>query len=176
MSRRVNKVKLLLDFMDSVESDEENGDFSSDDDLGDPNYEPDQINPEDERCISQLLRECETTDMFIAQAVNLSLNISALDTPAASSTMTVEEVPVVLEDDEEGVTVIEEIVSTTEAAIPSTSSVLPIQVNIQFASHIWLIVIFHVVISCCCFVLLQVYRQYRKMRSNFRKLPGANGQ
>lgn len=71
----------LVEFMDSVDSEDDDGDFSSDDDMKDPNYEPNEISPEDDHCISQCLRDMgETTDMFIAHAVNLSLNISIINT------------------------------------------------------------------------------------------------
>lgn len=77
----------IREFMDSVESDDDDGDFSSDDSMVDPTFEPDDISPEDEDAIDRCLQNLENTDMFIAQAVNLSLNLSSLDAPSASSTL-----------------------------------------------------------------------------------------
>lgn len=76
----------LMEFMDSVETDEEN-DFSRDDEDKDPNYMPDEISPEEEHCISQCIRDMDNSDMFIARAIDMSLNISALDAPSGSSTL-----------------------------------------------------------------------------------------
>lgn len=75
----------LAEFMDSVETDD---DYSSDDTLDDPNYEPEAISAEDAHAISQCLHDMDhqTSDMFIANAVNLSLNLSGMDLPSASST------------------------------------------------------------------------------------------
>ena len=92
-------------FMESAETDEEE-DFSSDDqnidanyelqeispedssddENKDPNYELQEISPEDENIISQCLEDIESSDMFIDQAVDFSLNISGLDLPRACST------------------------------------------------------------------------------------------
>ncbi|CAG9841144.1 unnamed protein product [Diabrotica balteata] len=72
--------------MDSVETDS-SGDYSSDDPDIDPDYEQDEIAPDD--MITECIREMqagETSDYFI-QNVNMSLNISDIQTPAASSTM-----------------------------------------------------------------------------------------
>ena len=80
--------------MDSVETDEEE-DFSDDDDFNDPDYNPEEISPDDEKCIPQCLKEMETTDAFIAQAVNMSLN----DTLSALSTLTAANIaPYVMEE------------------------------------------------------------------------------
>lgn len=72
----------LRDFMDSVYTDEEGGDFSSEDDLNDPTYEPAEISPEYEQAISECLRHFETSEIFFAEAPNLSLNISEFDLPS----------------------------------------------------------------------------------------------
>jgi len=75
----------LREFMESVHTDEEDGEYSiggnlsSEDEL-DPTYEPRVISPEHEREISQCLRDLETTDIFVAQAVGLS----ELDIPSNS--------------------------------------------------------------------------------------------
>lgn len=79
-----------------AESSEE--DFSSDDDMKDPNYEPDHITPEDEFCISECLRqmEKETTDVVMSNVMDATKNISETE-PSASSTLqhgTYEEVEV----------------------------------------------------------------------------------
>ncbi|XP_031622902.1 uncharacterized protein LOC116340503 [Contarinia nasturtii] len=124
----------LIEFMDSVETDEE-ADFDSDDDFDDPIYVPDEITPEDDQYVSEMMQGLEDSDIYITQAINMSLNISALDAPTASSTINpieVEDVfvPVVtteqnavIEGDAVFVPVVEaeETVATTEP-IPSTSS------------------------------------------------------
>ncbi|CAG9830113.1 unnamed protein product [Diabrotica balteata] len=76
----------IQELMDSVETDS-SGDYSSDDPDIDPDYEQDEIAPDD--MITECIREMqagETSDYFI-QNVNMSLNISDIETPAASSTM-----------------------------------------------------------------------------------------
>lgn len=78
----------VVELMESIDTDDEQ-DFSDDVEFIDPDYNPTEISPEDERCISQCLKDLETTDAFIAQAVNMSLNLTALeDMPSASSTLT----------------------------------------------------------------------------------------
>ena len=68
----------IQQFMDFTGSDEENEDFSSDDDFNDTNYGPDNISPEDDQAIDKYLMELKTSNMCIAQAVHLSLNLSSL--------------------------------------------------------------------------------------------------
>lgn len=84
----------LIEFINSVESEDEI--YSSDDSVFDPDYVVDNIEPDSldelpkndeqatEECIQEM-NEAETTDAFL-QAVNLSINISEIENPAASST------------------------------------------------------------------------------------------
>lgn len=113
----------LLEFMDSVETDEE-ADFSSDDELDDPtfNVQDHEISPEDEQCISQSLETMQESDAFIAEAVNYSLNISKIDTPSASSTLNQAQAVEIVELDvvEETASLLEE--ACVVAAVPSTST------------------------------------------------------
>lgn len=78
-------------FMDSVETDSEDGDFSDDDSFADPDFDPhlDEISPEDELAIHQHLQVGDNTETNLVhdfvQAINASLNLD--DLPSASSTM-----------------------------------------------------------------------------------------
>lgn len=80
----------LLQLIDSVD---DGDDCDSDDNVVDPDYvndsiEPDTLEEGDEQVIAECIDEmnaAETTDAFI-QAINLSLNLSAMEQPVASST------------------------------------------------------------------------------------------
>lgn len=52
--------------MDSVET-VGGEDFSDDDEFNDPDYDPTEILPDYERCISTCLQDMETTDASVAQ-------------------------------------------------------------------------------------------------------------
>ncbi|XP_050337662.1 uncharacterized protein LOC126763933 isoform X1 [Bactrocera neohumeralis] len=79
--------------MESVETDEE-ADFSSDDDMNDPDFEPNEISPEDERYISEVVHQIdEDESAFLNKADKFSLNLSAIkeDLPSTSPNEEVEE-------------------------------------------------------------------------------------
>lgn len=79
----------LLEFMESVESDE-GDDLSSDDDIDDPDFVLDEISAEDERYISQVCHQInEDESGFVNQAADYSLNMSTIAQalPSASSTL-----------------------------------------------------------------------------------------
>lgn len=79
----------LLEFMESVQTDEED-DSSSDDGIKDPDFEPDEISAEDEHYISQVVHQInEHESTFINEAADFLLNISEITGafPSASSTL-----------------------------------------------------------------------------------------
>ncbi|XP_049305004.1 piggyBac transposable element-derived protein 4-like isoform X2 [Bactrocera dorsalis] len=98
--RNRKKIKLsemtdeqTCEFMESVETGEE-ADFSSDDDMNDPDFEPNEISPEDERYISEVVHQIdEDESAFLNKADNFSLNLSAIkeDLPSTSPNEEVEE-------------------------------------------------------------------------------------
>lgn len=117
--KKVNMSKLsddeLLDFMDSVESDE---DFSSDDSLLDPDFNPDAITTLQQNAIDEYVEQLENRgeEYYISHAVNVSLNISSDDIPSASSTMNpIEEIAA------EEIVETQAVASTSAATQPSKS-------------------------------------------------------
>uniref|UniRef100_A0A6P7F6E7 Uncharacterized protein LOC114327023 n=1 Tax=Diabrotica virgifera virgifera TaxID=50390 RepID=A0A6P7F6E7_DIAVI len=93
----------LFDFIDSVEIDDSI--YSSDDSIVDPDYVDNSIEPEKpyslskvseaksqviDDCIQEML-EAETTDAFVNN-INLPMDISNVDQPAASSTLVLDDV------------------------------------------------------------------------------------
>ncbi|XP_036346255.1 uncharacterized protein LOC118755529, partial [Rhagoletis pomonella] len=94
--KRSSRIKLselteeqLQEIMDSIDTDAEN-DFSSDDDIADPEYMPEGIDPEDEHIISQCIKDIDDSDIFIDGALDMSLNTSALETSLAGGEKTTE--------------------------------------------------------------------------------------
>lgn len=74
--------------MNSAETDSED----DDDSVNDPDFDPRELIPELDEAIDECLQDQTANAMFdaagmnIAEAVNISLNISNIDDPAASST------------------------------------------------------------------------------------------
>lgn len=114
----------VLELMDSIETDEEE-DLSDDDNANDPNYDPAEIPPEDAKCISLCLKEMETADAFIAEAVTMSLNLTEIENmPSTSSTLTVANIAPYVTEETVATTheiVAEETVGSTTQTVPSSS-------------------------------------------------------
>lgn len=105
-SRRLNSTRIKLsdlsdeeiaDFMDSVPTESEGEDFDSDDEMDDPNYEPDDIielieSSEHDETINQMLGNPNLTSIVdpdltsMVEAVSISLHLSSIGLPPASST------------------------------------------------------------------------------------------
>lgn len=100
----------VVELMESIDTDDEEV-FSDDDELVDPDYNPAEISPEH-----------ETTDAFIAKAVNMSLNLTK-EMPCASSTLTAANIEPYIIDETVATLpeVVAETVATTTQAVASSS-------------------------------------------------------
>lgn len=82
----------VVQFMDGTAEDSASDDdliYSDDDDGSDADYDPrlDEISPEDDIAIDQHLEAVGNDTSMLANAINISLDLSMSDLPAASSTI-----------------------------------------------------------------------------------------
>lgn len=85
----------VLQLMESIDTDEDDGDFSSDDEFNDPDFILDEISPEDEQCISICVREMHANGSknIADQTFDMSLISTSSATDAVPSTSAIEDFP-----------------------------------------------------------------------------------
>lgn len=83
----------LVEFLEALDTEEvldtegalDEEELTSEDEEIASNYGTDEINQEDEECISECINQMQNSTMFFSQTLNMSLNISALDVASTST-------------------------------------------------------------------------------------------